>query len=485
MTTLIGLTSLFKKNGQTLSTAKEELNKYPPPPAGVNEVRFDDNGNLLVNGKPTFIYGAYLIQYNQSWYDFLERNGFNGFVEWGPYLSGRHSPDSWGLIRTDTGGESDVAAARSNFIKYRMRPNLLGYRLIDEPNSTHKDPNLVRQHYEAAKEEDPYHPAGNVMSLTMYGVWKFPVKDYTDTGDFIGLDAYPLYKEADLRPNRLANVSEDIRYLRDERFGLTNFENIDLPIIAVPQMWGNGIWRMPNNQESKNMIYQFISGGAASFFTYSYNGTYNERWQYYGNNIIPELKRIEPAIFAPFISGSTVPDENSFRDILITSSDDKVLEWSYRRTSEKEYIFLINTSSYWNHGSRGIEAPKNKSVTVNLTFNLPGSDIVEVLVADNAPKEYKLRNNQLTLRLDGVDSAHTGVMVLSRDLGTRTLKSPADFDCSRRVDIVDLIILLQNWGTDGSGYVPPQGCSADLDLAKDGKINILDLVALLKEWGAN
>ncbi len=53
-----------------------------------------------------------------------------------------------------------------------------------------------------------------------------------------------------------------------------------------------------------------------------------------------------------------------------------------------------------------------------------------------------------------------------------------DIDGDGDVDIVDLLLLLSDWGV---CQVPPDGCPADLD--DDGTVGILDLLILLANWG--
>jgi hypothetical protein len=115
----------LKKEGKLLDTATPELNKYPPPPEGVNEVRIDDD-NYLINGEKKFIYGTYLTSYDTSWFSYLEGLGFEVFMENGARLTGGyHSEASWGVIRTDSGGVGDLEAARNNIKTYRTHPQLL------------------------------------------------------------------------------------------------------------------------------------------------------------------------------------------------------------------------------------------------------------------------------------------------------------------------------------------------------------------------
>jgi len=59
-------------------------------------------------------------------------------------------------------------------------------------------------------------------------------------------------------------------------------------------------------------------------------------------------------------------------------------------------------------------------------------------------------------------------------VGTADVNNPADLDGSGAVDVGDLLILLGNWGTDGTG--------ADLEKPFD-VVDVADLLVLLANWG--
>ena len=67
------------------------------------------------------------------------------------------------------------------------------------------------------------------------------------------------------------------------------------------------------------------------------------------------------------------------------------------------------------------------------------------------------------------------VVVVMKNSGTAI---PGDLDGDGAVGILDLLILLADWGPCPD---PPGDCPADLD--SDGAVGILDLLALLANWG--
>jgi hypothetical protein len=458
----------LKKQGILLDATTLELNKYPPPPTGVNEVRVDDDDNIVINGEKKFIYGTYLLSYDTNWYRYLEDQGFIAFLELGPQLSGYHSESSWGVIRTDSGGIEGIASARRNIREYRAHPQLLAYRLIDEPNSvSHQySPDLVRQHYQVAKEEDPYHPAIVVMSITSTGRYFYSYAPYVGCQDIIFLDVYPLFVDSRADIKDIRNVYRNYELLQTPDSGYSSFEHEKTPIGAVPQMWGIYPCRWPYNHEQKNMVYQHLVGGAKSFFPYSYDGLSQAFWDYYGTTIIPELKTIEEAVLAPAVSDSIHIDGS---DIEIHSSDPERLVWRHTQTVDKDYLFLVNTSSMCNRDKENNPYKIDETISVQITFTEPGSNTVEVLVSDpQIPSSYALSNNVLTIALDGVNEASTGVLVLARD---RTPYPAEDVNLDGSVDILDVDICVNFI----LGHLIDPSIEARADVNDDGLIDALDI----------
>ena len=389
-----------KEDGTVKAEVVLELNKYPAPPNGVNEVRIDDDHNLVINGKREFIFGTYLYSYESSWYSYLESIGINGFMEYGSRLN-NHSDSSWGIIRTDLGGKEDIERARQEFISYRGKSNLLGYRLVDEPNSHGPSPDIARGHYQAAKEEDPYHPAIIVLVIVHHPGYETPVTGYTNCADLFMLDIYPIYKNTSVSDEDISMVSKNYKYMRNHELGRADWEHEELPLFSTFQMFNMSHWIMPHTTEIKNMVYQNLAGGARSFFPYTYNGEYNDKFEYYAQTIKPEVISIMDA----------VQTKASSSGITVSTTDDSRIEWSHRVTEDSEYLFLLNTSSKWNMKSNAMK----KEITINITFENDGSDIVEAVIRDSdMPKSYSISGNTITVMLDGVDETSSGTLVLKR-----------------------------------------------------------------------
>ncbi len=396
---------VIKDNGVAKDSVNLELNKYPVPPTGVNEVRLDDNNNLLINGKHKIIYGAYLYHYNKSWYSYLEGIGLNGFAEWGSQVNaGYHSDTSWALMRSNKSDINNIDGVRQNIRNNRQKSQLLVYRTVDEPNSHGITPETVKKHYKAAREEDPYHPAVVVIKAKDHPAQHYSYTGYTDCADIFMLDLYPIYKDGRVTDGDIGAAHTNYEQLRDSKLGFSDWELEDIATFAAPQIFNQSHWRLPYNMESKNLFYQHIAGGARSFFAYSYEAQsgYNSAWEYYGKTLVPELKSIEEIIYAK--------EDNI--GISISGANASRLVWSRRVVGNNEYLILINTSSKWNMLYSG----KKKVIDMNITFKTEGSDNVEVVIGDaTMPKTYTIEDGKLHVLLDGIDEISSGVIILKRN----------------------------------------------------------------------
>ena len=444
-----------------------QLHKYPPPPGDVTEVRIDDDDNLLINGEPTLILGAYIHEKTAETYDQLKAWGFNAAKS----TEGEYD-DLWfmGTVAKLHATPEDLSWMQARIQAFREDPQIIAWYIADEPNlSDNVDSGTLRLIYEMAREEDPYHPAGWVSTLlTSPGDSVVGIVDYERTEDFIGIDAYPCYPEW----TYLRNVTANFEYLRDPSLGASLFEHMDIPTWGVPQMFGSGHWRWPHPQEEKNMVYQYVANGNGALFPYAYTGENISLWEYWATTLIPELQSIEAAILAPARSGTSLPFPTD--DILVDSSNPENLIWSYRRTEDAEYLFLINTTSKWNEPlDTRVPGPKDEIISVEVNFQRPGSKGVEALVRDGAmPERFQLSENRLLLQLDGVNDQSTGVLVLRREINA--LES-TDINMDGDVDVLDV----QLWVNVSLGVETHLTFIERADVNNDGQIDEVDLKLVL------
>ena len=397
---------------------------------------------------------------------YLEGLGFMTFLEYGSALDlDYHSDDSLAcLIMTEGVMGDDPEKTRQNIVSYRIHPQVLAYLLADEPN-THPDhgtPEVLQENYRIAAQEDPYHPVYNTM--TVKAAHRYcPVNEYTQSQDIILLDPYPCRE--DRWPSDLYRVYQNYVTLHSPELGYSAFEHLDIPAAAIPQMHNYAPWRMPHIHEQKNMVYQHIIGGAKWIMPYSYSSYEEEHWdewEYYGSEIIPELKSIQDAVFASKSSSIT-----------ITSINPQRLVYRITETLDYEYIFLANTTGRWNTGMDFEPAHLDEVITIDVSFSKPGKDYAEVIVGDSSmPASFSLVDNAMTIDLDGVNENSTGVLVLRRE---KTSFESTDINMDGDVDVLDV----QLWINVSLGEETHPIFVERADVNNDDKIDEMDLQLLL------
>lgn len=176
----------------TLGTQQVKLRKLPPPPVG-DEVRIDENRNVLVNGRPLFAIGWYgtvptedprpdvvALQNVETPVVLSPRDADRigeRFRKYGIYSivsveNGRlyYSFDLW---RDENAALRHVAEEQKTLSEpsedtkrlvrelvdaVKSQPGLLGYYIADEPEINDMRPEYLEAYYRCLCEIDPYHP---------------------------------------------------------------------------------------------------------------------------------------------------------------------------------------------------------------------------------------------------------------------------------------------------------------------------------------
>ncbi|NSW58689.1 MAG: hypothetical protein HPY44_21970 [Armatimonadetes bacterium] len=180
-------------NGKTLHKAERTINKLPPPDSG-NEVRIDEHGNILVNGKPWIGIGWYgSVPTDDPRADVVALQNLNipvvvrppetksiseAFDQHGIYSvvsveNGRlyYSFDLWRQSEREKGeriqqeikelpapSEMTEGYLRQLIDCVRGEPGLLGYYIADEPEIHNTRSDYLENMYRLIAEIDPYHP---------------------------------------------------------------------------------------------------------------------------------------------------------------------------------------------------------------------------------------------------------------------------------------------------------------------------------------
>ena len=133
-------------------------------------------------------------------------------------------------------------------------------------------------------------------------------------------------------------------------------------------------------------------------------------------------------------------------------------------------------SSKWNVDKDGNPINQDEIITIIITFNGPGSDIVYTLIKDpGMPESYPVIDNTITIELDGVNEVSTGVLVLTRD---RVPYPAEDINQDGYVDPLDVTICLNVILGYGSG----SGAIGRADVNADGVVNTLDIQRIVNKF---
>ena len=242
-------------------------------PAG-QEVWFDRNNNLLINGKPHFPTGFYAADHT----DWFERIRDAGYTLGHTYRTARPAdfgPEGrargWlaaitgaglrafvgigykGERRNNESVEDMMAGRRERDRKYivdfirenRQSPGLLGWYLYDEPSANGVTPAEMEYLYRITDDLDPYHP-----KLVCQVHWSDT--RFVDYLDVLMPDDYPIQPQR-IRP--LRSIAETVRTsrrtVRDEK-----------PVWPVLQWYKYAGGRFPTPREMRCMAYIAVAAGA-------------------------------------------------------------------------------------------------------------------------------------------------------------------------------------------------------------------------------
>ncbi len=283
-------------------------------PSADDEVWFDRDNNMIVNGEPHFPLGFYSMDYP----NLAEEVAGAGYLWYHTYASqrpARLAPDSnWDWQRyTDTGAEHgmraflgfgaagdgeegfyerllsgqapEAEALMTAFLeRWREHPALGAWYVYDEPVIAGRTPEEMRYLYEMADSRDPYHP-----KLVCQVSWSDP--RFVDSLDVLMPDPYPIRADH-ARP--LTMVSDAVRAARrtvgDRK-----------PVWPVLQWYGYPEGRYPTTEEMRCMAFLSLAAEAKGVTWYSfYHGYNNDRQGWEGlKQIGHELRSCEDVVFAP------------------------------------------------------------------------------------------------------------------------------------------------------------------------------------------
>ena len=179
----------WDRDGEAIASAETTIRKLPPPEAG-NEVRIDQYGNILLNGKPFVAIGWYgsvstddprsdvvalqnlqtpAVIYPPEATGLAERFNEHGIYSIVSVENGRlfYSFKLWQKKDNKVSGELKELTTPSDEMRGYLReliqtvrgePGLLGYYIADEPEISNTRSDYLENHYRLLCELDPYHP---------------------------------------------------------------------------------------------------------------------------------------------------------------------------------------------------------------------------------------------------------------------------------------------------------------------------------------
>jgi hypothetical protein len=252
-----------------------------PGVAGGAQVRFDEAGTALVNGKPFFPIGLFTYSLDEPIIAEIRRQGFNTVT----LLTEHHEPAQ--LDRVQKEGWMAVCPPEEKWVRVATNhPALLAWYLSDEPEGHGHTPASLRDKYLQLKARDPNHP----IALDHF-MWE-ALANYKDACDFTMTSVYPLTAT---NPAPVTHVGLFIDHTRSlHRPNWTHW-----PFI---QIFGgvdceDGKWKQPEPAEVRAMVYNGLVHRANGIFYFSYWPKAPKTWAAVGV-LNDELRRMTPWLVA-------------------------------------------------------------------------------------------------------------------------------------------------------------------------------------------
>jgi hypothetical protein len=301
---------------QNAILAEQKTLIYKLPPARGNEVRIDENLNVVINGKPFFP----IIWWTGN-KDFAEiaQTGSNGFVI---YFDKKTYPSTMEELKTlnhyaavafpmkfrdnqNVLTQDDKAYFIEAVNIMKDHPAFLAYYLCDEPEGMAYDPRVLEETYDLIRSLDPYHPI-LICNNSVQGIYT-----YKDALDMFFPDPYV----SPLKDGKLTHPMTYISTFMDEASRAGEGKKF---IGNTPQVFNFGDFGALNNRaptftEERCMQYLAIIHGAKALSYYSYgNAVRYADLQIGMPYLIKEINSLSTVI----LTGNTVPGgKTSTQDI--------------------------------------------------------------------------------------------------------------------------------------------------------------------------
>jgi len=341
----LGVTLRDTEGKDLASVTGLKLEKVPP---GVDELWFDRENNLYINGTPGFPTGFYSLDWAgrmalaseggytlfhtyagstparldpevkgswdwPTWLDAGAAAGMRGFLGFGYRGDGQKDF----LARLMRGEAPTEHRQMTDFIRrFRTHPAVAGWYIYDEPALSGRTPDEMAYLYRMADEIDPYHP--KLACLVFWTDARF-----NDTFDVLMPDPYPIRAQGS---QPLRSVAEAVRAarrtVRDEK-----------PVWPVLQWYKYEGGRFPNAEELRCMAFLAVAAGAKGLTWYSFYHGYKDNAAGWPDvaRIGRELRSVEDIVLAPYADVR-----------LQVEPPDAPVECMLKRTEGKLHFVLVN-----------------------------------------------------------------------------------------------------------------------------------------------
>ncbi len=260
-------------------TAFERVKAFPKWPVRIDGTR------TLVDGKPFYPLGVYLMHITRETLTEIKQGAFNCVMSYDVPTRGEMDlAHEMGLkviyaingafygtracVKEITSLESEHKWVKDHVLEFKDHPALLAWYLNDELGVEIRDRLIARRNFVA--ELDPGHPT----YVALYQTDDFPA--YVGSFDVFGGDPYPICQVGD---PPISQVTEHTRLAREAACGGAMWQ--------IPQLFDWGAYRVkdapntrpPTFDEFRNMAWQFVVEGAMGLIPYSIHSVHKMDWR--------------------------------------------------------------------------------------------------------------------------------------------------------------------------------------------------------------
>ena len=358
---------LRDRSGATIGGVELSLDKHPPAPAGVTEVKVDQvNRCLLLNGKPFFPVGIVSLAMDPVSFKMYQEAGFNTVLRWG--WGGAISPEidrldearrhglyviepplsflkKWRNLSygSPTFREQFSLATQDipDFIRtVRTHPAVIAYYGVDEPNlaslpgegkSLHE---LLLDFYNMVHGLDPYHP------VYISGSRRIGSPDWYEIADVLGVHIYwdpvvgiiPEHDYMSHRPNYMSKCTEAARQITETR---------QRPLLIMPQGEIYSGSRRPHTPRERRLnVYLALIHGAKSIIYFA--SPIRHRLNYESmKELSAELQALAPALLT-----RTPPQEIMVDPAPVPPEESPIVQALFKDRPEGGALLLAANSSW-------------------------------------------------------------------------------------------------------------------------------------------